>query len=736
MKKFRMDIIFIILLYLNLLVVFKVISSAYIISNFNYGYITLLFLIGAGIFLLYRHVLYKASYRIAFTIAAICVLALIAFKHINSIYAYFNILQSEYKEISIDVFNSTDISFVRFKEIFQITVPAIAFIFLCIMACGFSSIIIFAVTAFMITFWYINFRNSVKEAFFVYVFSSSVTYAASSYFKNLSFIKRKGIRNSLKPSEIIGFSCLICVVMAVLIGGLPKLPAGKHSSEIRKKIEDKFNGQEGGGTGSNRNAYGIVLSGYNDSSNKLGGPIEIDDTLAFRVKADKPFYLKGATKDYYDGFSWTRSDNKLMKMDASELPPNQALYTSTLGDPLKKLSIYPEKLQVSTAFTPEYLFNFGSINQNIYYDREHTYTVKKDIKTAYDVYYYEPKGDIGILTNSTDGKAYKAMDAEYSYCSHDNAGDLMPKYSRYLEVPATVPPEVYSLVGQITNGCTTEGQKVQKICEYLKKNYTYTLAVSVVPDGKEFVDYFLFREKQGYCTYFATAAAVMCRIAGVPSRYAEGFRMTNNSDGKGYYLVTNKEAHAWAEVLIGPGTDVWSIIDCTPAQDLSNYRSTDTRSGTGNSDMNTMGKDKNKNRTKDISDDAGNNDNSQSKMMPAWVKVCALISLLFLLYFIFTISAEYIRKNHIARSKSVIPLYSFYIKKMKSIGYVIPKSLSDKECAYKIDDPELKKRVMSIIEYAYSEHFGNKTVSDMDKNEYLKYIADYIKQKKNKNKNK
>lgn len=736
MKRFKIDIIFIILLYLNLLVVFKVISSAYVISNFNYGYLTLLFLTGAGIFLLYRHVLYKASFRIAFTIAAICILALIAFTHINNIYAYFNILQSNYKEISIAVFNSTDVSFTRFREIFQLTVPAVTFIVLSIMACGFSSIIIFAVTAFMITFWYINFKDSVKGAFFVYVFSSSLTYAVSSYVKNLRVINRKGIRNFLKPSEIIGFSCLICVVMAVLIGGLPKLPAGKYSSEIRKKVEDKFNGQQGEGTGSNRNAYGIVLSGYNDSSSKLGGPIEIDDTLAFRVKADKPVYLKGAAKDYYDGFSWTKSDNKLMKMDASELPPNQVLYTSTLGEPLKKLSIYPEKLKVSTVFTPEYLFNFGSINQNIYYDREHTYTVKKNIKTTYDIYYYEPKGDMGVLTNSTDGMAYKAMDDEYSYCRQDNAGDLMARYSRYLEVPANVPPEVYSLVGQITNGCTTEGQKVQKICEYLKKNYKYTLAVSVVPDGQEFVDYFLFREKQGYCTYFATAAAVMCRIAGVPSRYAEGFRMANNSDGKGYYLVTNKEAHAWAEVLIGPETDAWSIIDCTPAQDFSNYKSTDIKGGIGNPDMNTMGKNYNKNRTKDLSGDAGNNDNSQSKMMPAWAKVCAVISFLFLLYFIFMVSAEYIRKSHIARSKSVIPLYSFYIKKMKSIGYVIPVSLSDKECADKIDDPELKKRVISIIECAYSEHFGNKTVSGMDKSEYLKYITDYIKQKKNKNKNK
>lgn len=732
MKKIRMDIILIILMYLNLLVVFKVISSAYMINDFSYGYAALLFSLGAGIFLLYRHVLFKRSYRIIFTIAVICFLVMITIAQLNKIYSYFSVLQSNYNDIVIAAFNSTEISFVKFKEIFQLTVPTVTFIVLCIMACGFSNIIIFINAAFMITFWYINYKSSVKEALFIYVFSSSLTYAVSSYFKNLSIAKRKGIKNSLRSSEIIGTSCLICLFTAAIVIGLPKLQPGKYSSEIRKRVEDKFNGQQGEGKGSNKNAYGLVLSGYNDSSVQLGGPIEIDNTLDFRVKADKPVYLKGATKDYYDGFSWTKSDNKLMKMDPYELPPTQGLYTSTLCGSLKKLSIYPENLKVSTVFTPEYLFKFDSIKQNIYYDREYTYTVKKNIKTSYDIYYNEPKGDIGVLTDSIDGKAYEAMDAEYSYCSLEDK-NVMSRYSRYLEVPPTVPPEVYQLVGQITNGYTTDGEKVQKICEYLKKNYKYSLAVSVVPDGREFVDYFLFNERQGYCTYFATAAAIMCRIAGVPSRYAEGFRMTNSVDGKGYYLVTNKEAHAWAEVLTGPETNVWSIIDCTPGEDLSHFNSMDTKRENENPDMNALNKIHNKNRDKDLSDNKrGSQNTSQSKIIPAWVKVCALISLLFLLYFIFTISIDYIRKDHIIRSKSVIPLYNFYIKKMKSIGYVIPENLSDMECAYKIDDKELRKRVVSIIECAYSERFGCKIVSGMDRREYLKFIKDYLHERKNK----
>ncbi|WP_294359061.1 transglutaminase-like domain-containing protein [uncultured Clostridium sp.] len=32
---------------------------------------------------------------------------------------------------------------------------------------------------------------------------------------------------------------------------------------------------------------------------------------------------------------------------------------------------------------------------------------------------------------------------------------------------------------------------------------------------------FLFQEKKGYCTYFATATTIMCRAVGVPARYKE-----------------------------------------------------------------------------------------------------------------------------------------------------------------------------------------------------------------------
>ena len=33
-----------------------------------------------------------------------------------------------------------------------------------------------------------------------------------------------------------------------------------------------------------------------------------------------------------------------------------------------------------------------------------------------------------------------------------------------------------------------------------------------MPEGYDFVDYFLFHGQEGYCTYFATAMAIMLRL--------------------------------------------------------------------------------------------------------------------------------------------------------------------------------------------------------------------------------
>ncbi|MCL2500843.1 MAG: transglutaminase-like domain-containing protein [Defluviitaleaceae bacterium] len=135
--------------------------------------------------------------------------------------------------------------------------------------------------------------------------------------------------------------------------------------------------------------------------------------------------------------------------------------------------------------------------------------------------------------------------------------------THFMYVPATVPQRVHDLTMQIIRDETTDFGRVTAIRDYLLFNYTYTLSPSPLPRGACFVDYFLFEGREGYCTYFASAMAIMSRIAGVPSRYVEGFFVpgTNRHDHS-VTAVTNRMAHAWAEVYFeGFG---WLIMEATP----------------------------------------------------------------------------------------------------------------------------------------------------------------------------
>jgi len=133
----------------------------------------------------------------------------------------------------------------------------------------------------------------------------------------------------------------------------------------------------------------------------------------------------------------------------------------------------------------------------------------------------------------------------------------------FMDVPDIVTQRVHDLTHEIIANADTDFDRVLAIRNYLLQ-FPYTLTPSHVPRDVCFVDHFLFEGQEGYCTYFASAMAIMARIAGVPSRYVEGFATPRNDIGAtSFVTITNSMAHAWVEVYLeGFG---WVIIEATPA---------------------------------------------------------------------------------------------------------------------------------------------------------------------------
>lgn len=96
---------------------------------------------------------------------------------------------------------------------------------------------------------------------------------------------------------------------------------------------------------------------------------------------------------------------------------------------------------------------------------------------------------------------------------------------------------------------------------YVSSSARYDLNTPAVPDGEDFVSWFLHESETGYCVHFATAAAILLRCMDVPARYVTGFS-TNVTAGS-WTTVTTDDAHAWVEYYVdGLG---WYVLDPTPA---------------------------------------------------------------------------------------------------------------------------------------------------------------------------
>ena len=120
---------------------------------------------------------------------------------------------------------------------------------------------------------------------------------------------------------------------------------------------------------------------------------------------------------------------------------------------------------------------------------------------------------------------------------------------------------LFRLSYRLSHGVDTELAVVRRVENYLLKEGRYHYTTDVGTPGIEPLMEFLFHTHQGYCQHFAGAAALLLRVAGVPTRVVVGFA-TGEGIGHDTWAVRDKDAHAWIEVYF-PGVG-WVPFNPTP----------------------------------------------------------------------------------------------------------------------------------------------------------------------------
>ncbi|NLL76491.1 MAG: transglutaminase domain-containing protein [Clostridiales bacterium] len=313
---------------------------------------------------------------------------------------------------------------------------------------------------------------------------------------------------------------------------------------------------------SGNGSYTLSFAGYNESG-ELKGNVLSSDNPRLSIVGDQtkaPLYLTGNIHDFYNGHGWENhasekpydEDEYLMQYDGLMSAFSQSIYSE---EEIKELTNYSDYNITFAGLKTKSLF-FAPLTQNI---------ILFDDKMSVSSF-----GDVICLSKAQGvGFSYRIQLMEVNY-SDERVKQLLRGYAwkgipvltkqaamrqefiyrNYTLLPEDLPERIYSLAAEITAEADNDYDRLKAIENYLSK-YTYTTSPGLLSEDEDVVDYFLFNSKTGYCTYFASAMAVLGRCEGIPTRYAEGFV----SNGACRYNcrdlnLSGNNAHAWVEAYI------------------------------------------------------------------------------------------------------------------------------------------------------------------------------------------
>lgn len=342
--------------------------------------------------------------------------------------------------------------------------------------------------------------------------------------------------------------------------------------------------------GNQKDEFGLNFLSYDESSN-LGGNISLQESVMLKVriktKTHMPLYLAGSYKDTYTGRSWTVSENESKSnIEAYQLDVYELLYAVARNEDLandetliieNRLELTYGKMRTKTFFMPPKMVGFeqwGKQNKLSESRAGILYEKRQGGDTSYSASFLEVNPMSEALQENL-----RALDG-FSYSGENQMtnGEMEVRLSKkirgaslqelwktkqldqvlkersqeikvaYTQLPNDFPSRVQDLTQDMTEGYKNNYDKLKAIEAYLR-TFTYTTTPGEVPENEDFVDYFLYESKAGYCTYFASAMAMMARSIGIPTRYVEGF-IVDYEKAEGYaatYVVRGKKAHAWVE---------------------------------------------------------------------------------------------------------------------------------------------------------------------------------------------
>ncbi|CAG1771546.1 partial Protein-glutamine gamma-glutamyltransferase, partial [uncultured bacterium] len=172
----------------------------------------------------------------------------------------------------------------------------------------------------------------------------------------------------------------------------------------------------------------------------------------------------------------------------------------------------------------------------------------------------EQNGHYQLTTSDNPNKR-----AEYqitSYPSYNTGALSDQEYIDSTRLPHDISPRIKELVKQLHGFDNNPELFIQQLLNHFKtEKFYYTLTPPVMEDNP--IETFLFKNRYGFCSHYATAFVYLMRVAGIPSRVITGYQGGNFNEVGHFLEVRQANAHAWTEVWIA--NKGWVRVDPTAA---------------------------------------------------------------------------------------------------------------------------------------------------------------------------
>lgn len=366
------------------------------------------------------------------------------------------------------------------------------------------------------------------------------------------YLVRPGLSVQLKKAETVTAKAE-GKLMEAMLRILPGISAGKLNLQVET-------------------AGGGVSEGFlGDTEGYALEKVE-DLRLTSSSQPEETIYLKGYVGNSYEGDRWLAAEEERFQDAAlnwktegdprlyiQNLPFLRALYIEkdTGAEESRMQQLTVERLHADSGYT--YYPYCSYLNEYYQVQGGDGYVAGQEEQD--DIFSYYPRSVYKEAVESwrKDEDKSSVLDrVEASYGAYVS--------SCYLEVP-----EGFEELEQQCREQELKEGDVEEVSAYIKAflsdGYTFCMDVPKLPEGEDFVKYFLYESKTGYSTHYASAATLMFRMFDIPARYVVGYAAPQNlftpqPDGTYTAVLQGDNAHAWTEIYVeGEG---WTPVEMTP----------------------------------------------------------------------------------------------------------------------------------------------------------------------------